>query len=143
METYNLFSVPVFRFNADESYDEIQIEIKNSIDKLKEFDDESCLANTKSFSHKKEYDFVEKYNCTKLKDRILKSCIEYLVQSRWRGVLNKEEPIKIDDSWINFYSPGDSISQHVHPGHDISGVYYFRVTQDHGGIVFTNPKMFS
>ena len=34
MESYNLFSVPVLRYPADESYDDIQCEIQGAIKKI-------------------------------------------------------------------------------------------------------------
>ena len=32
---------------------------------------------------------------------------------------------------------------HCHPGYDISGVYYFRVSKQQGGLSFNNPNVIS
>ena len=51
MELYNLFSVPVLRYPANESYDDIQCEIQEAIKKIKDTDDKSCKSfNLKPFS---------------------------------------------------------------------------------------------
>lgn len=127
MELYNLFSVPVLRYTADESYDDIQCEVKKALSKYDNF--------------KRSYDFIEKYDCKLLKDRIEKSCLSYLHHSRWSGVYDKSQsPVKLENSWVNFGKRGESHKQHVHPGHKISGVYYFRVSREQGSIVFQNPN---
>ena len=127
MELYNLFSVPVLRYTADESYDDVQCEVKKALSKYDNF--------------KRSYDFIEKYDCKLLKDRIEKSCLSYLHHSRWSGVYDKSQsPVKLENSWVNFGKRGESHKQHVHPGHKISGVYYFRVSREQGSIVFQNPN---
>ena len=130
MELYNLFSVPVLRYSADESYDNIQCEIQKAI---KNYD-----------GFKRSYNFIEKYNCQLLKKRIEESCLSYLKYSRWSGMYDKSKsPIKLENSWINFGKKGESHIQHVHPGHKISGVYYYRVNRKQGSIIFQNPNPIS
>jgi len=127
MELYNLFAVPVLRYTADESYDDIQYEVKSA---LSEYD-----------NLKRSYDFIEKYDCKLLKNRIEESCLSYLHFSRWSGVYDKSKsPVKLENSWVNFGKKGESHIQHVHPGHKISGVYYHRVSREQGSIVFQNPN---
>ena len=141
MELYNLFSVPVLRYPADESYDNIQCEIQGAIKKIKDTDDKSCKSFDGKEEVKKTYDFLEKYECNLLKKRIEESCIAYLQRSRWSGQYDKSKsPIKIENSWVNFGNKNESRMQHVHPGHKISGVYYFRVSKEQGSIVFQNPN---
>ena len=66
MELYNLFSVPVLRYSADESYDDIQCEIQAAIKKIKDTDDKSCKSFNEKERVKKTYDFLEKYECNLL-----------------------------------------------------------------------------
>ena len=144
MELYNLFSVPVLRYPANESYDDIQCEIQEAIKKIKDTDDKSCKSFNDREGVKKTYDFLEKYECNLLKKRIEESCIAYLQRSRWSGQYDKSKsPIKIENSWVNFGNKNESRMQHVHPGHKISGVYYFRVSKEQGSIVFQNPNPMS
>ena len=91
MELYNLFSVPVLRYPADESYDDIQCEIQGAIKKIKDTDDKSCKSFNDREEIKKTYDFLEKYECNLLKKRIEESCIAYLQRSRWSGQYDKSK----------------------------------------------------
>lgn len=147
MDLYNLFSVPVLRYSADETYDSIQCEVQEAIKKIKETDDKSCKSFNnmeESYGVERNYNFLEIYECNLLKKRIEESCLSYLHYSRWRGVYDKSKsPIKIDNSWINFGNRDEYKVQHVHPGHKISGVYYFKVSREQGSIVFQNPNPIS
>lgn len=139
---YKLFSVPVFRFTEDETYDEVQIEIRDSLKVMRESGDLSCCSERSKTKEKKNYNFVEKYKCSKLESKIKRACSEYIKNSQWRAGINGNllDSVVIENSWVNFNSQGESRIQHVHPGHQLSGVYYFRVNEDQGGIVFQNPN---
>jgi uncharacterized protein (TIGR02466 family) len=150
MILYNLFPVPVLRVPADpNTYDSIQIEVKEAwetIQKTENYSDVTYLyKKNKTKLEDKTFNFIENYNCVKLKNRIEKSALEYLNYSGWTGKWNGDTPIRLKDSWLNVIQPGDNHTQHCHPGYYISGVYYFRVDESLGSIAFNNPNplMFS
>jgi uncharacterized protein (TIGR02466 family) len=45
------------------------------------------------------------------------------------------------NSWINIAEKGVKHDYHAHPGYTIAGVYYFRVSDEQGGICFNNPNL--
>jgi uncharacterized protein (TIGR02466 family) len=53
----------------------------------------------------------------------------------------KDHKFEIKNSWINIAEKGIFHDYHVHPQYTISGVYYFRVSADQGGIQFRNPNI--
>tara|TARA_Y100000004_G_scaffold79113_1_gene88947 strand:+ start:83 stop:685 length:603 start_codon:yes stop_codon:yes gene_type:complete len=46
----------------------------------------------------------------------------------------------LDNAWININSKGDSNFPHDHPGSIVSGVYYVRLPENSGRLVFQNPS---
>lgn len=48
-------------------------------------------------------------------------------------------PTFIDSVWININKPGATNMEHRHPKTMLSGVFYLKVPQNSGRIVFTNP----
>jgi len=145
MILYNLFPIPVLRMPANpETYDSIQIEIKNAWEKMKSDKDYSNLTSYNFLSKKnpaeKTYDFIEKFNCVNLKKRIEECALEYVYQSGWTGQWNGNSPIEIKESWLNVMESGSNHSPHCHPGYSISGVYYFRVDESFGSLSFSNPN---
>tara|TARA_Y100000996_G_scaffold312783_1_gene249056 strand:- start:1367 stop:1969 length:603 start_codon:yes stop_codon:yes gene_type:complete len=46
----------------------------------------------------------------------------------------------LHNAWININSKGDSNFPHDHPGSIVSGVYYVRLPEDSGRLVFQNPS---
>lgn len=151
MTLYNLFPTPVLKVPADpNTYDSIQIEIRNAIDKInndQNYSDVTYLykKNNVSLSNK-TYDFIENYNCNKLKERIKYAALKYIKQVQWSGQwVDDNNLINIKNSWLNIIEFGDNRGQHCHPGYSISGVYYYRIESSMGSIMFNNPNplMFS
>jgi uncharacterized protein (TIGR02466 family) len=141
MELFKLFSIPVIRYPAEvETYDSIQVQLRESIHLMKESNDITCMSSKPQDGISKTYNFLEKYNCDLLNKRILESCMTYLKEIGWSGICEGENPIVIKNSWVNFTNTGESRNPHVHPGYKISGVYYFRVSEVQGGIYFNNPN---
>lgn len=143
MDLYKLFSIPVLRYPADSStYDAIQIQLRDSIELMRSTDDKTCMSFSKPSSEniQKTYNFLEKYNCNLLEQRILQACKSYLEEIGWAAVARTEDAIQIKNSWVNFTNTSESRVAHVHPGYKISGVYYFRVSQKQGNIYFNNPN---
>jgi len=139
-QLYNLFSVPVMRFAGNDNYDAIQCEIKNALQHIEENKDYSTSSYfaEKTYSNK-NYNFLEKYNCLHLKKKIINDLDSYLNNLRWNFLKNKDN-FSIVNSWINIIHTGDYHNNHLHPGHTISGVYYYRTSAKQGGICFENPN---
>ena len=151
MILYNLFPTPVLRVPADpDTYDSIQIEIRDAIHKIEEeqtYSDVTYLYKKNNLSlSNKTYNFISNFNCDKLKDRIKYAAIEYIKQIKWGGQWVQDDLlINIKNSWLNIIESGDNHGQHCHPGYSISGVYYYRIEPSMGSISFNNPNplMFS
>lgn len=139
MDLYKLFSIPVLRYPADPStYDSIQIQLRDSFELMKSSDDKTCMSMTENVP--KTYDFLEKYNCNFLEQRIIEACKAYLEEIGWAAIARQDDSIRIRNSWVNFTNISESRTVHVHPGYTISGVYYFRVNEKQGSIYFNNPN---
>jgi uncharacterized protein (TIGR02466 family) len=141
-DLYNLFPTPVIRVPANENnYDIVQIEIKDAMEEIFKSKDASSLsyfykgADAAKISEK-TYDFIEKYNCVNLKNRILEAAHDYANKIGWQGPRDFE----IKGSWLNITVKGDSHGHHCHPGYAISGTYYYRVSEEQGSISFNNPN---
>ena len=141
-DMYNLFSTPVIRVPAtDENYDIVQLEIKDAIELVFKNKDSSSLSYFFKDAEEtnivdKTYDFIEKYNCTNLKNRILDAVQEYADRCGWQG----PREFIIKNSWLNVTVKGDSHNHHCHPGYAISGTYYYRINEEQGSISFNNPN---
>lgn len=141
-DVYMLFPTPVIRVPATiEDYDAVQIEIKDALEIIETTGDTSTVtynhkAKVETSISKKTYNFIEKFNCINLKNRIIQSTYEYLNKIGWTG----SREISITNSWINISDFGEDNTQHCHPGYDISGTYYFRVSEEQGPIAFYNPN---
>lgn len=144
-EIYSLFPTPVLRVPATlENYDPVQLEIQaawNLIQSTKDFSSTSYLyKDTDIRLADKTYDFIEKFNCVNLKNRIIDAANEYLDKSGWSGMFTSDERVVIKNSWINIAGVGDFHDVHCHPGYAISGSYYFRVSEKQGALTFNNPN---
>lgn len=142
---YSLFPTPVLRVPATvENYDPVQLEIQAAwkvIQSEKDYSSTSYLyKDTNIQLVDKTYDFIEKFNCINLKNRIIDAANEYLDKSGWSGMFSSSQRIVIKNSWINVAGQGDFHDVHCHPGYAISGSYYFRVNEDQGAITFNNPN---
>tara|TARA_B110000503_G_C7167937_1_gene422802 strand:- start:5362 stop:6057 length:696 start_codon:yes stop_codon:yes gene_type:complete len=139
---YAMFPTPVIRVPASQSnYDAVQLEVQAAYKKIQEIGDTTAASylykdSTKTELSKKTYDFIEKYNCEKLKLRILEATNEYVQQVGWQGPTN----FVIKQSWINITNQHGLHSGHCHPGYALSGTYYFRVSNTQGSICFNNPN---
>jgi len=144
MIMYSLFPIPVMRLPASSNYDEIQIEVKSAIEQIKKDEDYSTVTYLYKQNNinidKKKYNFLEKYNCVKLKQRIELAAKQYIDNVGWMGIFQTESKISIENSWLNIMEYDTNHSNHCHPGYKISGCYYFRVNEKQGSISFNNPN---
>jgi uncharacterized protein (TIGR02466 family) len=141
-ELYLMFPTPVVRVAATiENYDPVQLEIQAAYNQIQSTHDTSSVSYLyKSMEEtdifEKTYNFIEKYNCVNLKNRIHDAVNQYADKIGWTG--NRDYVIK--NSWINIADQHDVHSVHCHPGYAISGTYYFRVSKEQGSICFNNPN---
>ena len=142
IESYLLFPTPVVRIPANErNYDIVQQEIKSAIEKIEETGDSSSLTylykgTPETSISNKTYDFIEKFHCENLKNRIYEAVVEYVNRIGWHG----ERNFVIRNSWINITEQDTAHGTHCHPGYTISGVYYYRVNEEQGTLSFNNPN---
>lgn len=142
IETYNLFPTPIVRVPATaENYDSVQTEVQAAIQIIKETNDSTSVSYLykgvkETAISKKTYDFIDKYNCKNLKIRILKAANEYMDNIGWQG----SHSTILKNSWLNIADKDDHHGHHCHPGYSISGVYYFRISEQQGTISFNNPN---
>lgn len=142
---YLSFPTPILRVAATtDNYDLVQLEIKRAYESIHLIGDTSAVSynykdkeQTKIFN--KTYDFIQQYNCIELEKRIYAAVNEYLDRIGWQS----EKTFTIKNSWININNEDVDHSAHCHPGYDISGVYYFRVSEQQGGLSFNNPNIIS
>ena len=141
-ELYLMFPTPVVRVSATtENYDPVQLEIQAAMKRIEETQDSTSVSylykGTKETAiSQKTYDFIDKYNCENLKNRIYEAVTEYANKIGWQG----PKKFQIRQSWINIADLGDQHGHHCHPGYAISGCYYFRVSKEQGPISFNNPN---
>lgn len=160
MALINLFPTPIFRQPADlNSYDIIQLEIKKCLETILKEDDLECVSyiyrdagerkkNRSESGYFISDQLIQKYNLKNLEKKIYESVNNYIDVTKW-NVLNSSPILKqlkdhsfiIKNSWINIAEKNVCHDYHVHPQYIISGVYYFRVSADQGGIQFRNPNI--
>lgn len=157
-----LFPTPVYReFATISTYDDIQQEIRACLKHIKDYDDlENVSYIYKDAGKRKKEnplggyfisdDLIGKHNLTNLEKRIYEVLENYLSAVEWTAIINNPDPVipqlksktfKIINSWINIAEKGVKHDYHSHPGYTIAGVYYYRVSDEQGGLCFNNPNM--
>lgn len=157
-----LFPTPVYReFATISTYNDIQQEIQACLKHIKENDDlENVSYIYKDAGKRKQEnplggyfisdDLIGKHNLTNLEKRIYEVLENYLSAVEWTAIINNPDPVipqlksktfKIMNSWINIAEKGVKHDYHSHPGYTIAGVYYYRVSDEQGGLCFNNPNM--
>jgi uncharacterized protein (TIGR02466 family) len=156
----NLFPTPIYKQPATiYNYDNIQIEVRDCLNTILEKDDLECVSyiykdagerkrNRPESGYYISDQLIEKYQLTNLKKRIHEAVDHYISLTQWSLLNNSpilntiDGPVfQIKNSWINITEKGIFHDYHVHPQYTISGVYYFRVNADQGGIQFRNPNI--
>ena len=51
--------------------------------------------------------------------------------------------IKFGNIWANINKKGDYNDKHIHPGFDLSGVFWIKIPDDSGTIVFSSPNHYT
>lgn len=157
-----LFPVPVYReFATVATYDNIQLEIQACLKHIKENDDLENVSYIYRDAGKRKQenplggyfisdDLIGKHNLKNLENRIYEVLENYLSAVEWTAIINNPDPVvpklksktfKIMNSWINIAEKGTKHEYHSHPGYTIAGVYYYRVSDQQGGLCFNNPNI--
>ena len=161
MSEIHLFPTTIWSEPADSSnYSSVQLEIQKALTHIKdnnELDDVSYIYRDAG-ERKQDLDntgylishqLIEHHDMKALKERIHIAVNKYVQYVEWTALANEPEPVnpdiakgnwKIMNSWINIAEKGAKHDSHAHPGHTIAGVYYFKVSQDQGGICWNNPN---
>lgn len=162
MPLYNLFPVPIYKDPATvENYDPVQLELQAALKQIKETDDLTHVSYIykDAGERKKERpesgyfisdDLIGTYNLKNLENRIYDAVDRYLTLVQWSVLNSNGDPVvpnvrnakfKIMNSWINIAEKGIKHEYHAHPGYTIAGSYYFRVSEEQGGLNFNNPNL--
>ena len=89
----------------------------------------SCIDETKTAS-----------GARLLKQRIIETTTNYVTSTAWSRLCGERWRVNIKNSWMNIQGKDRHHEWHCHPGYQVSGVYYMRVSPDQGGIQFLNPN---
>jgi len=163
MSLMYLFPTTIYQeFATLENYDPVQIEIQSCLKEIHEtknycnvsyiFKDAKNIKENKSLDQGYfiSDDLIGHFKLTNLEQRIYNSLENYLAAVQWTATLKEADPIipnkgagnfKIMNSWMNIGVKGTRHEYHCHPGYTIAGVYYFRVSDEQGGICFNNPNL--
>ena len=152
-----LFPTPIWKDPATISnYDPVQIQIQSALKDIKSnnnLDDVSDIykdAKNYNKDHAQGYiiknNIIKNYNLDALEQRIHDALDRYTQGVDWTAISKYNDELQIDgewkimNSWINIAEKGVKHDFHSHPGYTISGVYYYRVSAEQGGIGFNNPN---
>ena len=163
MSLMYLFPTPIYNEPADISnYDPVQLEIQAVLKHIKDNNDLENVSyiykdakNIKDENYLEEGyfisdDLIGKHKMKNLENRIYTALSRYLDGVQWTAVSSNPDAVvdkhgpgefKIMNSWINIAEKGVNHDYHAHPGYTIAGVYYYRVSDEQGGIAFNNPNM--
>jgi uncharacterized protein (TIGR02466 family) len=154
-----LFPTTIYKESATTSnYDPVQLEIQACLKHIKDNDDLENVsyiykdAGERKEGHYKEGYFIsdqllKKHNMINLEKRIYECIERYAAGVEWTAQLadpvipgSKSGRWKIMNSWINIAEKGVKHDFHAHPGYTVAGVYYFRVSDEQGGLAWNNPN---
>ena len=140
MSVENLYPTPVYLSEVD-NFEEIQNQISLSLTKAKFGAIERWGKPHKISDPTFTQNFLIDNNVTFLLDEINKHIKKYLIEinapqsPNLRGGVSYE----IKSSWVTKFDRGDYAHIHSHGHHDIAGVYYYKVSDDHGNFFFECP----
>lgn len=123
------FPIPVSYNFAD---NETKNLIFNEYVKSQQLIEDNLLENTwsdnVSTTFESGFDLIPKYNLKTLEHFILNSTKELA-----------EKPLKIKESWINYYKKNNYQDYHRHGASGISGVYYIKTNEQDGRLRLHSP----
>jgi uncharacterized protein (TIGR02466 family) len=164
MSIVNLFPTPIWRDRpTQENFESNQNEVELALKYIEDKDDLSDVSyiHKEAAKRKREAhtgqegylindDLLTKHNMISLEERFYSALENYLNFVQWTPLTQNTDAVipkydkngefKIMNSWVNLGEPGVMHEYHCHPGYDIAAVYYYRVSEAHGGLCFNNPN---
>jgi uncharacterized protein (TIGR02466 family) len=138
MPTENLFSTPIFvRDLEGDELEKIQSDIHRILPNIEPKPSPWADRVTTSFDFKGVND-IRNHDLINLAQFIFTSLAQYHDDMACPG-----SEFNLLESWFNFYDKSNFMFSHSHPGHKVSGVYYYQTTGDDGAICFENPNPLS
>ena len=164
MPLINLFPTPIWKESTtQENFNAVNTEVENALKYIEDNDDlsdvsyiyqEAAKRKREAYKGDEGYfindDLIGKHHMINLKQRIYQCLKNYVECVSWTPLSSNPNSVipkldvngnfKILNSWFNLGKPGVMHEYHCHPGYVIAGVYYHRVSADHGGLCFNNPN---
>ena len=136
----NWFPLVILRDDiSGESFQKIQLEIKNALPEILNLDLSNPWKDTVQTSFKFDNNnIIESFNFECLKSKIIDNVNHMLDEYD-----SLAYGFKLTESWINISKHGNFQFEHDHPECDISGVYYYQADTNSGNIVFRNPNPYA
>jgi len=138
----NYLGVPIYKSKVEgNSYNKIQDELSISYEKcnfsMKEEWGYTSYLSDPSFKE----NLIQKFKLYNLSQEIEKHVSEYLSMIRFNLSGNYKESMSYDisSSWFSKYEKGCYAFVHNHGSFDISGVYYFKVSDSSSELFFRCP----
>lgn len=130
------FPTPIYFNLLDEiEIKELQEEINSAILSYQSQDLSNPWGDTVKTSFKYNTDVNFLSYTPKLKEKIDKSCRDFL------NSISIKKKYNIIESWFNISNKNDYQHFHIHDNFDFSGVYYHKTNGNDGNIVFNNPSL--
>jgi uncharacterized protein (TIGR02466 family) len=135
MPTNQLFSTPIHVHDLEpQEFEQVQSSIAQVIDQVQ------ARPSPWTDQVKTSFDFqgvndIRNLDLTKLAQSIFTALAQYHEDIACPG-----SEFNLLESWFNFYDQGDFMFAHTHPGHKVSGVYYYKAQGTEGNICFENPN---
>jgi uncharacterized protein (TIGR02466 family) len=161
MSAINLFPTTIWQDPATPTnYDPVQLEVQAALKHIKDNNDLENVSYIYRDAGERKTDYyteghfisdqlIEKHGMENLEARIYEAVDRYARFVEWTALAAEPDPVipntakgkwKIMNSWINIAEKNVSHDFHAHPGYTIAGVYYFRVSDEQGGISWNNPN---
>jgi uncharacterized protein (TIGR02466 family) len=127
IDTYDLFSIPVFTYKYDAGVTAVELDDIKNVD---------CRQNATNISSENFYILEDK------KFNRIKTFCEGRIKDAFNSYLEcaKDVDVYITQSWVNFTNKNESHYLHSHPNSYMSAVFYAQTTPD-DKIFFKNPNM--
>ena len=140
-----LFPTPLLHEKAEgEIFDAIQKEILDCVNKIKEDYDYESLSDVSDMVQKQrsttqDNNVIKKYNLFNFWNFMTGYVEKYIDTCEWAYLDKRPAEIDMTDSWINVQKTKTQYA-HIHPYHQLSGVYYHTIKDNMGAIRFQNPN---
>lgn len=134
MNTYNHAIFPsIVTETHCELYNYIRDDLIDWIYRYQSTVDSVHLSNRGGWQSPSNFYGIESFSI--FKDYIVNNALQSLPQ-------HDKRKFELNNMWININKKGDYNIAHVHPGCDLSGIFYVKAPENCGKLVFNNPHSF-